>query len=227
MPVKKLALATLIAAIVILYFAGGGDELLSIRVYQDLYDQSPVRTAIVFFLIYFVGTSCSLPVSGALSVASGLVFGLFTGFLISLVASTLGGTIALFSTRFLFHDLIKRRFAVHLDVINKGIEKEGAFYLFGLRMVPVIPFWLLNLLVGLTSMRVHLFFIATLSGMIPITLILAYTGSQLGSIETFSMAAIFQPGLILSLTLLAAFPFLARFLIKLTRRYTSNNAEKT
>ena len=73
MPVKKLALATLIVAVVILYFAGGGDQLLSIRLYQDLYEQSPVHTAVVFFLIYFIGTSCSLPVSGALSVASGLV----------------------------------------------------------------------------------------------------------------------------------------------------------
>jgi uncharacterized membrane protein YdjX (TVP38/TMEM64 family) len=225
MPVKKLALAVLLATVIILYFAGGGDQFLSIRLYQDLFEQSPVRTAAAFFLIYFVGTSCSLPVSGALSVASGIVFGLATGFLISLVASTLGGTIALFSTRFLFHDLIKRRFSVHLDVINKGIEKEGAFYLFGLRMVPVIPFWLLNLLVGMTSMRAPVFFAATLCGMVPITMILVYTGSQLGDIETFSLAAIFTPGLILSLCLLAAFPFLARAIVRFTRRFANSNAE--
>ena len=226
MPVKKLALAALLATVVILYFAGGGDQFLSIRLYQDLFDQSPVRTAAVFFIIYFVGTSCSLPVSGALSVASGIVFGLFTGFLISLVASTLGGTIALFSTRYLFHDLIKRRFSVHLDVINKGIEKEGAFYLFGLRMVPVIPFWLLNLLVGMTSMQATVFFVATLCGMVPITLILVYTGSQLGDIETFSLSAIFTPGLILSLFLLAAFPFLARAIVRFVRRFANSDAEK-
>ncbi len=222
MPVKKLALAGLIVTVIVLYFAGGGDQYLSIRLYQNLFDQSPVRTAAVFFLVYFIGTSCSLPVTGVLSVVSGIIFGPVTGFLISLVASTLGGTVALFSTRFLFHDLIKRRFSVHLDVINKGIEKEGAFYLFGLRMVPVIPFWLLNLLVGLTSMRVSIFFIATLSGMVPIILILVYAGSQLGSIESFSMAAIFTPGLILSLCLLAAFPFLARAIVRVTRRFTQN-----
>lgn len=225
MPVKKLALATLIATVVILYFAGGGDQFLSIRLYQDLFDQSPLRTAAVFFLIYFVGTACSLPVSGVLSVVSGIIFGPVSGFLISLLAATLGGTTALFSTRYLFHDLIKRRFSVHLDVINKGIEKEGAFYLFGLRMVPVIPFWLLNLLVGMTAMRVPVFFVATLCGMVPITLILVYTGAQLGHIETFSMAAIFTPGLILSLCLLAAFPFLARAIVRLTRRFTNSNAE--
>jgi uncharacterized membrane protein YdjX (TVP38/TMEM64 family) len=225
MPVKKFALATLLATVVILYFAGGGEQFLSIRLYQDLFDQSPVRTGAIFFLIYFVGTSCSLPVTGVLSVVSGVIFGPVTGFLISLVASTLGGTMALFSTRFLFHDLIKRRFSVHLDVINKGIEKEGAFYLFGLRMVPVIPFWLLNLLMGMTSMRVPVFFVATLCGMVPILLILVYAGSQLGDIKTFSMAAIFTPGLILSLCLLAAFPFLARAIVRFTRRFSDSNAD--
>jgi len=226
MPVKKLALGALIATVVILYFAGGGDHFLSIRMYQGLFDQSPVRTGAVFFLIYFVGTSCSLPVTGVLSVVSGIIFGPVTGFLISLVASTLGGTIALFSTRFLFHDLIKRRFSVHIDVINKGIEKEGGFYLFGLRMVPVIPFWLLNLLVGMTSMQVPVFFIATLCGMVPIIAILVYTGSQLGDIETFSLAAIFTPGLIFSLCLLAAFPFLARAIVRFTRRFANSNTDK-
>jgi len=225
MPVKKLALAGLIVTVIILYFAGGGDQYLSIRLYQDLFDQSPVRTAAVFFLVYFIGTSCSLPVTGVLSVVSGIIFGPVTGFLISLVASTMGGTVALFSTRFLFHDLIKRRFSVHLEVINKGLNKEGAFYLFGLRMVPVIPFWLLNLLVGLTSMRVSIFFIATLGGMVPIILILVYAGSQLGNIESFSMAAIFTPGLILSLCLLAAFPFLARAIVRVTRRFANSNAD--
>jgi uncharacterized membrane protein YdjX (TVP38/TMEM64 family) len=225
MPVKKFALATLLATVVILYFAGGGEQFLSIRLYQDLFDQSPVRTGAIFFLIYFVGTSCSLPVTGVLSVVSGVIFGPVTGFLISLVASTLGGTMALFSTRFLFHDLIKRRFSVHLDVINKGIEKEGAFYLFGLRMVPVIPFWLLNLLMGMTSMRVPVFFVATLCGMVPILLILVYAGSQLGDIKTFSMAAIFTPGLILSLCLLAAFPFLARAIVRFTRRFSDSSAD--
>lgn len=225
MPIKKLALATLLATVVILYFAGGGDQFLSIRLYQDLFEQSPVRTAAIFFFIFFVGTSCSLPVTGVLTVASGVIFGLAPGFLISLVASTLGGTIALLSTRLLFHDLIKRRFSVHLDVINKGLEKEGAFYLFGLRMVPVIPFWLLNLLVGMTSMHVPIFFTATLFGMVPITLILVYTGSQLGNIETFSMAAIFTPGLILSLSLLALFPFLARAIVRFIRRFASSTAD--
>lgn len=220
MPVRKLALAGLIVAVVILYLAGGGDRYLNIRLYQDLAAQSPAATAVVFFLIYLLGTACSLPVSGALSVASGVIFGYLTGFFISLTACTLGGTLALLSVRYLFHDVIARRFSNHLGVINKGLDKEGAFYIFGLRMIPVIPFWLLNLLVGLTAMRVGVFFVATLSGMIPLTLILAYTGDQLGAIESFSFAAIFSPGLILALCLLAAFPLLARAIVGFARRAT-------
>ncbi len=222
MPVKKLALAALIATIVILYFVGGGEKFLSIRLYQDLFEQSPIATAGVFFVVFFIGTSCSLPVTGALTVASGIVFGTVTGFSISLLASTLGGTVALYSTRFIFHDLIKRRFPGQVDVVNKGIENEGAFYLFGLRMIPVIPFWLLNLLIGLTSMRVPVFMLATLCGMVPVMLILAYAGSQLGEIETFTMAAIFTPGLILSLTLLGSFPFLAKATVRYARRFSGS-----
>ena len=225
MPLKKLALAALIAGVVIAYFTAGGERLLNVGLYQSFFEQSPLQTAAVFFLVFFAGTSFSLPITGVLSVVSGIIFGPVIGFLISLFACTLGGTVALFSTRFLFHDLVKRRFSVHINMINRGIEKEGAFYVFGLRMIPVIPFALLNVLVGLTSMRAPLFFISTLAGMIPILMVLAYTGSQIGNIESFSFSAILTPGLILSLCLLAAFPFLARAIVRLTRRIANSNTE--
>jgi uncharacterized membrane protein YdjX (TVP38/TMEM64 family) len=128
------------------------------------------------------------------------------------------------STRYIFHDFIKQRFPAQVEMVNKGIEKEGAFYIFGLRMIPIIPFWTLNLLVGLTSMRVHLFTLATMLGMIPVLLILTYTGSQLGEIETFSLGAVFTPGVILSLTLLASFPFIAKALLGMTRRLTNRQS---
>ena len=220
MPVKKIALAAFIVAMVILYFIGGGEKYLSIDLYQDIYEHSLIFTIAVFFTVFFVGTSCSLPVAGVLSVASGIVFGAVTGFFVSLLAATLGGTVALYSTRYLFHDLVKRRFPGQIDMVNKGIDKEGAFYLFGLRMIPVIPFGVLNLLMGLTSMPVPVFMLASLFGMVPVFLILTYTGSQLGDIETFSMAAVFTPGVILSLALLASFPFLARAIVGIIRRLT-------
>jgi len=217
-PVKKLALALFIAGIMVLYFAGGGEKYLNIHMYQDLFEASPVATAAVFFLVFMIGTSCSLPVTAVLALTGGIVFGTLTGCAISLLASTLGGTVALYSTRYLFHDLVRRRFAAQVDMVNKGLEKEGAFFLFGLRMIPVIPFWSLNLLMGLTSMRVPVFMLATLCGMVPVMLILSYAGSQLGEIESFSLAAVFTPGLMTALCLLATFPILARVLVKLLRK---------
>lgn len=219
MPVKKIALVLFITVIVVLYFVGGGEKYLGIQLYQDLYERSPLATLSVFFLVFLVSTACSLPVTGALALASGIVFGAVTGAGVSLLASTLGGTAALLSTRYLLRDLIERRFTGQLEVVNKGLAREGAFFLFGLRMIPVIPFWLLNLVMGLTNMRIPIFMLATLTGMVPVISILAYTGSELGDIDSLSVAAIFTPGLILALSLLATFPFLARFLVKLARRY--------
>jgi uncharacterized membrane protein YdjX (TVP38/TMEM64 family) len=217
MPIKKLILGLVIAAMIVLYFAGGGQKYLDIHMYQDLYDASPVSTAAVFFLVYMLGTACSLPVTAIMAITGGIVFGTLTGFALSLLSSTLGGTLALFSSRFLFHDLVRRRFAPQLDMVNRGIASEGAFFLFGLRMIPVIPFWGLNLMMGLTTMRVSVFMLATLFGMVPVMLILSYTGNELGEIESFSVAAVFTPGLILALCLLASFPILARLLVRLLR----------
>ena len=215
---KKLILAAIIATVMVLYFVGGGEKYLDIHLYQDLFERSPLVTSVVFFMVFFVGTSCSLPVTAALAVASGIVFGSVAGFAISSLSTTLGGTVAFLITRYIFHDFIRERFPEQVAMVNKGIEKEGAFYVFGLRMIPVIPFWTLNLALGLTSMRVSLFTLATMLGMIPVLLILTYTGSQLGEIETFSVAAVFTPGVILSLALLASFPFIAKALLGFSRR---------
>lgn len=222
MPVKKLALALFIASIITIYFVGGGEKYFSIDLYQDLFESSPVSTAAVFFTVFFVGTSCSLPVTAVLTLAGGIVFGTLTGFSLSLAASTLGGTVALYSTRYLFYDLVKRRFTGQVEMVNKGIEKEGAFYLFGLRMIPVIPFWLLNLVMGLTSMRVPVFMLATFFGMIPILLIVTFTGDELGEIDSFSFTEVFTADLILALCLLASFPLIARLLLKLVQRYANS-----
>ena len=174
MPVKKIAVALLIATVIAIYFVGDGDKFLSIDMFQDLFEHAPVTTAAVFFTVFFIGTSCSLPVTAVLAVGGGIVFGTVTGFGLSLLATTLGGTVALYSTRFLFHDVVKRRFTGQIEMVNKGVEKEGAFYVFGLRMIPVIPFWLLNLVMGLTSMRVPVFMATTFFGMMPVLLILSY-----------------------------------------------------
>jgi uncharacterized membrane protein YdjX (TVP38/TMEM64 family) len=224
MPIKKIVVGVFIGIIIALYLIGGGEKYFNIHMYQDLFKSSPIGTAAVFFIIFFIGIACSLPIAGAMTVASGIVFGHLTGFAISITAATLGGTLALISVRVLIHDFVQRRFSAHIEVINKGIEKDGGFYLFGLRMIPVIPFGLINLLVGLTSMRVSVFFLSTLFGMMPIMLVLTYAGSQLGDIESFSLSAIFTPRLMLAFALVAAFPFLAKGIVHLTQRYANNRS---
>jgi uncharacterized membrane protein YdjX (TVP38/TMEM64 family) len=221
---KKLGLAAVIATVFALYFIAGGEKYLDIHMYQDLFERSPLATLAIFFLVFFIGTSCSLPVTAALAVASGIVFGFVVGFAVTSLSTTLGGVVSFLSTRYIFHDFVQQRFPKQIAMVNKGVDKEGAFYVFGLRMIPVIPFWTLNLAMGLTSMRVTTFMLATMLGMIPVLLILTYTGSQLGEIETFSIAAVFTPGVILSLVLLATFPFIGKGLLGLTRRITNKEA---
>ena len=215
---KQLALLTVVAAAVLAYLVGDGGQLLNPAFYRAQFQDSPVITALAFLLVYVLGTALSLPVSGALSVIAGMIFGRVVGIPLALAACTTGGTVAYLMSRYLLHELVQRRFAVQMQVINRGIEREGAFYLMCLRMVPVIPFWLLNLLSGVTALRVYPFFFATLLGMFPVVVILVNFGAQLGAVETFSLAALFTPGLLLSLTLLAATPFLARGLVALLRQ---------
>ena len=216
--IKKMALAAILATVMILYFVGGSEKILDMHMYQDLFEKSPITTSLVFFVIFFIGTSCSLPITAVLAVTSGVLFGPFVGLLISSLATTMGGAVSFLSSRYILRDFIQQRFPAHIEVVNKGIETEGAFYIFGLRMIPVIPFWTLNLLTGLTSMPLWTFSLATMLGMIPILSIFAFTGSQLNSIETFSLGAVFTPGVIVSLILLASFPLIARALLGLTRR---------
>jgi uncharacterized membrane protein YdjX (TVP38/TMEM64 family) len=215
---KQISLLLVIVVCLTAYVFGDGDKLLNPAVFQAQFQRSPVATAAVFVLLYVVGTALSLPVTGILSVISGMIFGRLPGIPLALLACTCGGTLAYLMSRYLLHDLVQRRFAVQMRVLNRGLEAEGTFYLFSLRMVPFIPFWLLSLLAGVTSIGITRFFVATMLGMLPVIVILVNFGAELGAVEQFSLAALFTPGLLLSLTLLATLPLLARGIIALLRR---------
>lgn len=217
MNLRKLALAAVIGIVICLYLFAGGQKYLDINIYQNLLQQSPWQTGGVFFILFMLGTGFSLPVTAILMVGSGMIFGTWIGLMISLTAMTLGGTMSMLTGRFLFRDMVERRFTGYLDIINKGIEKEGAFYLFSLRLIPIFPFWVINLLLGVTSVKIPIFMFATFCGMLPVTLIFSYAGSQLGNIDELNLGSILSPRLILALCLLAGFPFLAKALLKLIR----------
>ncbi len=218
MSVGKVAALVFVVLVVSSYFLLGGDEFLHLRFYKELYASSPLKTAVIFCLVYILSVTCSLPASAALSLTGGAIFGPALGFGLSLLACTLGATLALLVTRYIMRDFVYNRFSSRLAVINKGVDEEGAFYLFSLRLVPVVPFWLLNLLLGLTSMSVRKFLLVTCAGMVPITAMLTYTGGKIGEIDTFSFKALFSPELLAVTCLLAVFPYAVRFTLRKLRQ---------
>jgi uncharacterized membrane protein YdjX (TVP38/TMEM64 family) len=225
MNIKKLVLLTLIVSVITGYFILGGDQLLDLKYYQSLYQESPVSTALAFFAIYLLATAFSLPSSAVLSIGSGMIFGRLIGIPLALLACSIGGTLAFLSSRYLLHDFIERRFSRQYDKVNSGVQRDGAFYVFSLRMVPVIPFWLLNLLMGLTKMKISHFYFATLSGMIPMTAILVHFGTELGAIEGYSLSGVFTPSMIAALVLVGLLPFVTRRLLRLFKNLNQANQE--
>ncbi len=174
----------------------------------EYFQSNPFSMALGFFLLYVAVTGLSLPGAAVLTLVAGAVFGIFWGMLIVSLAATLGATLAFLLSRFLLRDWVQIRFGDRLSAINAGIEKDGAFYLFGLRLVPLFPFFVINLLMGLTPMPVRTYAWVSLVGMLAGTLVYVNAGTQLGQLE--SLSDILSPGLVGSFVLLGLFPLLAR-----------------
>jgi len=176
------------------------------------YQIQPYLTLLVFFIIYLLATSLSLPVASLLTVAAGAVFGFWEGLTIVSFASTLGATLAFEISRRFLKDSIQQRFEAQLKEINLGVRNEGAYYLFGLRLSPIFPFFLVNLMMGLTPMSTKTFYWVSQLGMLPGTALYVNAGAQLAKLE--SLKNILSPNIIFSLTLLGIFPFLAKKMLK-------------
>lgn len=205
------------------FFAFDLDQLLTlanIKAQQaefiELRDRSPVIVSLVFFSLYVVVTALSLPGAAIMTLAAGALFGLAWGFVIVSFASTIGATLAFLVARFLLRDSVQKRFGDRLAAINKGIEKEGAFYLFTLRLVPIFPFFLINILMGLTPLRARTFFWVSQVGMAAGTIVYINAGTQLAAID--SLGGILSPGLLFSFVLLGLFPLMAKKLTDWLKR---------
>ncbi len=168
----------------------------------------PVATAAAFFAIYVVLTGLSLPVAALLTLAAGAIFGLLWGTIVVSFASCLGATLAFLASRFLFRDAVRARFAGRLAPLERGVRREGAFYLFALRLVPPIPFFVINLAMGLTPIRVRTFYWASQLGMLPGTIVYVNAGTQIADIR--SVSGLLSPALIASFVLLGVFPLIAK-----------------
>jgi pyruvate/2-oxoglutarate dehydrogenase complex dihydrolipoamide dehydrogenase (E3) component/uncharacterized membrane protein YdjX (TVP38/TMEM64 family) len=206
----RIALLLLFAAAAAAFFAFGGQRLLSLENLRALqaglqahYAANPAQTAILFFAFYVAMTGLSLPGAAVMTLAAGAIFGLLWGTLIVSFASTIGATLAFLASRFLLRDWVQAKFGERLKSINEGVAREGAFYLFALRLVPAFPFFAVNLLMGLTPIRTATYFWVSQVGMLAATLVFVYAGAQLGEFRI-------SGGLLLAFALLGIFPLLAK-----------------
>lgn len=175
---------------------------------QQTFQARPMQVIGLYVAVYIVITSLSLPGATLMTLAGGAIFGLGVGIPAAVISASIGATVAFWTARCLFRDAVHQRFGDRMAAINAGIERDGAFYLFTLRLVPVFPFFIINLLMGLTTIRTGTFFWVSLSGMLAGTAVYVNAGTQLGTLT--SLSGILSPSLIGSFILLAAFPWLAR-----------------
>ena len=221
--IKKLLLLLIAAAGIGMFFHFNLHQLLTLDGLKGSMDQfnqykaqSPLLVIGGFFLLYVVVTALSLPGAAILTLAAGALFGLVEGLLVASFASTIGATLAFLVSRYLLRDTIKKRFPERLAAIDKGVDKEGAFYLFTLRLVPVFPFFLINLLMGLTAIKSWTFYWVSQIGMLAGTFVFVNAGTQLAQIERLS--GILSLDLILSFALLGVFPLIAKAILNVFKK---------
>jgi len=183
---------------------------------MGFYAAHTLLTIGIYMAVYIVVTALSLPGAAVMTLAGGAIFGLVIGTVIVSFASSIGAALAFLAARFLLKDYVQTRFREKLQAINKGIEKDGMFYLFTLRLVPVFPFFVINLAMALTPIRAGMFYIISQIGMLPGTIVYVNAGTQLAQIQ--STGGILSPDLILSFVLLGLFPWIAKIFTGFVKR---------
>ena len=218
MNTKKLFILLAVVAAAIAFFVFDLGRFFSLAYIKEsqqsfsaLYNERPVFITAVFFAIYVAITALSLPGAAIMTLAAGASFGLLWGTVVVSFASTLGATCAMLISRYVLRDSIEKRFGAKLADVNNGMEKEGAFYLFTLRLIPLIPFFMLNVLMGLTKMKTLTFFWVSQLGMLAGTVAYVNAGTEIAKID--SLRSILSPGLIGSFVLLGLFPLLMKKVI--------------
>lgn len=210
---KKLIILSAVIAAIAAFYNLGGEQYLSPGFYQSLFEEAPLLTGGLFFLVYVVVTALSLPGAAIMTLIGGAVFGLSWGLLLISFASSIGATLAFMLSRLLFKDWVQSKFQSHLKTINDGVKKDGAFYLFTLRLIPAVPFFVINLVMGLTPMKAWRYYWVSQLGMLPGTAVYVNAGAELGKLNELSVGGILTPGLIGSFVLLAIFPWVVRSLM--------------
>ncbi len=220
---KKAILALLLIGAIAAYFIFDLGQILSLENFKASQaeivaakDANPALYIAGFFALYVAVTGLSIPGAAIMSLVAGALFGVVIGTVIVSFASTMGATLAFLSARYLLRDWVQARFGERLRAIDDGLEKDGAFYLFTLRLIPIFPFFVINLLMGLTRIKTPTFFWVSQIGMLPATIVFVNAGTQISRIE--STAGLLSPTLIASFVALAFFPWVAKGIVALVKR---------
>ena len=220
---KKVILALLVVAAIALFFGMGLDQYLTLGALKEsqgkfavMLEQSPLQVTLISFVLYVIVVALSFPGATIMGLAMGALFGLWYGTLLVSFASTIGATLAFLTSRYLLRDFVQHRFGDKLKGINEGMAKDGVLYLFMLRLVPIFPFFLINLLMGLTRIHTRTFYWISQLGMLAGTLVYVNAGTQLARID--SPSDIVSPGVLLSFALLGVFPLIAKWIVKAVQK---------
>nr|WP_242698658.1 bifunctional TVP38/TMEM64 family protein/FAD-dependent oxidoreductase [Alteromonas sp. 5E99-2] len=220
---KKLLILAVFVGLIALFFGFGLNSYFTLDGLKGGMDnfvvwkeQNPVLLIAGFFAVYVVMAALSLPGAAIMTLASGAIFGLWVGLLISSFASTLGALFAFWVARYVARDSLQKKFPQKLASINEGIEREGAFYLFTLRLVPLFPFFVINMLMALTSIRSFTFYWVSQVGMLAGTFVFVNAGTQLAQID--SLSGILSPNLLISFVLLGVFPLIAKAIVNKVKK---------
>jgi uncharacterized membrane protein YdjX (TVP38/TMEM64 family) len=223
----KAILAALLAGGAIAYYATGLHEVITwqyvrdhVATWQKHVADNPGLALLIYFLIYASATAMSLPIALFLSLLGGALFGLWLGVGVISVAATVGATLAFLSSRYLFRDWVRRRFEQRIEAIDEGVRREGAYYLFTLRLVPAIPFFLINLGMGLTAMRVGTFALVSWAGMLPVTFAIVNIGTNLSELK--SVGGLLSWEMLGAFALLGVLPLVLRWLVLAVRGRRAN-----
>ena len=221
--IKKAILVLVLLGAIVAYFVFDLGQILSLENFKasqaDIVaakDANPGLYISGFFLLYVAVTGLSIPGAAIMTLIAGALFGVLIGTIIVSFASTIGATLAFLSARFVLRDWVQGKFGERLRAIDEGLEKDGAFYLFTLRLIPVFPFFVINLLMGLTRIKTRTFFWVSQLGMLPATIVFVNAGTQISRIE--STAGLLSPTLIASFVALALFPWAAKAIVALVTR---------
>ncbi len=219
---KKAAILVAILALILIFKLLNLGQYLNLAYLKEsqasfaaLYSEHKLLVLASYMLIYITATALSLPGALILTLAGGALFGLVTGTIIISFASSIGATLACGVSRYLLRDWVQSKFGDKLQRINEGMEKEGGFYLFTLRLVPIFPFFVINLVMGLATIRLSTYYWVSQLGMLPATIVYVNAGKELGKID--SLSGILSPGLIISFVLLGLFPITAKKILNQIR----------